>query len=228
VFLDFDGSLSPIVARPELAAPAPGAREAVAALVGVYSVVAVVSGRRTEDVRDLLRVEGVRYEGLYGIGDEPVGASSPHRDVEDAVAGVSGAWVEEKGSATSVHYRQSPDPPAARAQLLERLRPIAERSGFRLIEGKMTVELLPAGVALKGGVVERLVTDHGLRAALYAGDDVADLEAFDVLERARAHGVETVRVAVRGAETPAVLLDVADEIVEGPQGLVALLEELVP
>jgi len=228
VFLDFDGSLSPIVARPELASPAPGAREAVAALVGAYAVVAVVSGRRTEEVRDLLGVEGVRYEGLYGVGEEVVGASMPDGDVEDAVSGVAGAWVEQKGGTISVHYRQSPDPPAARAQLLKRLRPIADRSGLRLIEGKMTVELLPAGVALKGGAVERLMTDHRLRAALYAGDDVADLEAFDVLERARAHGVETVRVAVRGAETPAALLDVADEIVEGPEGLVALLEELVP
>jgi trehalose 6-phosphate phosphatase len=90
------------------------------------------------------------------------------------------------------------------------------------------VELVPANVALKGGAVERLLAEEELRAALYAGDDTADLEAFEALERARENGVETVRVAVRGEETPAALLDVADEIVEGPEGLVALLREMAP
>jgi trehalose 6-phosphate phosphatase len=97
-----------------------------------------------------------------------------------------------------------------------------------VIEGKQTVELVPEGVPLKGGVVRRLLSEHALRAALYAGDDSADLEAFTELGRARDDGVVVLRVAVRGTETPSELLDAADEIVDGPEGLVELLRELIP
>jgi len=149
--------------------------------------------------------------------------------VKGAIAAVPNAWAEAKGgNAVSVHYRQSPDPAEARRVLLERLSPIAEASGRRVIEGKQTVELVPEGVPLKGGVVRRLLSERSLRAALYAGDDSADLEAFEALERARDDGVEILRVAVRGVETPSDLLEAADEIVEGPDGLVELLRELIP
>ena len=60
ILLDFDGSLSPIVARPELAAPADGVREALAVLTGRYAVVAIVTGRRAEEVAELVAVPGVR------------------------------------------------------------------------------------------------------------------------------------------------------------------------
>jgi trehalose 6-phosphate phosphatase len=112
--------------------------------------------------------------------------------------------------------------------LLERLEPIGHVSGRRVIEGKQTVELVPDGVPLKGGVVGRLIEQFRLRAALYAGDDVADLEAFDELARAREHGVAALRVAVVGPETPPGLLAAADETVDGPDGLVELLRALVP
>jgi trehalose 6-phosphate phosphatase len=199
----------------------------LAELVRAYAVVALISGRRSEDLRRLVDVGGIRYEGLYGL------AAAPDReepDVERAIADVPNAWAEAKGGdAVSVHYRQSPDPTAARRMLLDRLTPVAEASGRRVIEGKQTVELVPSGVPLKGGVVRRLLAELGFGAALYAGDDAADLEAFTELERAGAeHGVQIVRVAVLGAETPSDLIENADETVDGPEGLVALLRELVP
>lgn len=192
-----------------------------------YAVVALISGRRSEDLRRLVDVDGLEYEGLYGL------AAAPTRDeaeVDRAIAAVPHAWAEAKGGdAVSVHYRQSPDPVEARRALLELLAPIAERSGRRVIEGKQTVELVPDGVPLKGGVVRRLISDHGLSAALYAGDDAADIEAFTELERAREEdGVRILRVAVRGSETPPDVIEAADEIVDGPDGLVELLRELVP
>lgn len=174
----------------------------------------------------MIDVDGILYEGLYGLPAAPL---REEPEVERAIADVSNAWAEAKGgNAVSVHYRQAPDPAEARRLLLERLAPVAEASGRRVIEGKQTVELVPEGVPLKGGVVRTLLSEHALRAALYAGDDAADLEAFAELERARNDGVAVLRVAVRGAETPSDLLDAADEIVDGPDGLVELLREMIP
>ena len=85
-----------------------------------------------------------------------------------------------------------------------------------------------AGVPLKGGAVRRLLQEFDLRAALYAGDDTADLEAFEELERARVRGIDVVRVAVRGAETPPALIEAADEVADSPEGLVELLRGLLP
>jgi trehalose 6-phosphate phosphatase len=116
---------------------------------------------------------------------------------------------------------------AARAALLVALQPIATDGGLRLIEGKMVLELVPPDRPLKGGAVERLAGEYALQAVLYAGDDHADLDAFAALDRLAREGVTTVKVAVRGPETPEALLDAADVAVDGPGGLVAFLSQLV-
>jgi trehalose 6-phosphate phosphatase len=231
VLLDFDGTLSDIVARPELARPVEGARDAVAGLVGVFGLVAVVSGRRGEDVEALLGVEGVRYAGQYGLeasaGTIPVSVPAEVRSVAEAAAEqVPGAWAEHKESGVAVHFRQAPDPGAARALLAHALEPAARAAGLEVIEGKMVLEIVPAGLPRKGGAVERLLRDHGAAAAMYAGDDLADLEAFEALDRLRAGGLRAVKVAVRGAEEWPALLGAADLVVEGPAALVELLRRL--
>jgi trehalose 6-phosphate phosphatase len=227
VLLDFDGSLAPIVAHPDLAAPAPGTREALTALVGRYAVVAVVTGRRAEEVAALLSVPGVRYEGLYGLqgfAPELLFALAPR--VETAAAAVPEAWVEDKGVSIAVHYRSAPDPVRARVRLMAALEPVASDAGLELVEGKMVLELVPADRPMKGGTVERIAGETDLEAVLYAGDDVADLDAFAAVDRLAAAGLATVTVAVRADETPAALMEAADVVVEGPQGLVDLLRRL--
>lgn len=228
--MDFDGSLSEIVARPELARAVEGVREVLEALAGRYRLVGIVTGRRSEEVAALLDVPHLRYFGLYGLESEDeahelVAAVAPL--VRTASSVVPEAWVEDKGSSVAVHYRQASDPVAARAALLVALQPVATDAGLRLIEGKMVLELLPADRPLKGGAVERLAGEHALQAVLYAGDDHADLDAFAALDRMARAGMDAVKVAVRGPETPAALVDAADVVVEGPTGLVALLGQLV-
>lgn len=225
--LDFDGSLSEIVAHPDLARPVDGAREALAALTLAYRVVAIVTGRRSEDVARLLDVPHVQFVGLYGMEEdapELVTAIAPR--VEAAAAAVPEAWVEDKGASIAVHYRRAPDPGSARRTLAVALQPIATDGGLDLVEGKMVVELVPQGRPMKGGAVERLAGQHELEAVLFAGDDRADLDAFGALDRLDARGTVTVRVAVRGTETPVELVDAADVVVDGPRGLVELLRQL--
>jgi trehalose 6-phosphate phosphatase len=139
---------------------------------------------------------------------------------------VPGAWVEDKGVSIAVHYRAARDHVEARAALILALTPVASDSGLELIEGKMVLELVPPDRPLKGGAIERLAGELALDGALYAGDDHADVEAFVALDRLAAQGRTTVKVAVRGEETPRALLDAADLVVDGPVGLVGLLDQL--
>jgi trehalose 6-phosphate phosphatase len=227
ILLDFDGSLSAIVARPDDARPVEGAREVLAALAVRYRVVAVISGRRSEEVAALLDVPKVRYFGLYGLEEaapELVAVVAPR--VQAAAAAVPEAWVEDKGASIAVHYRQAPDPAMARAQLIAALGEVASSAGLELVEGKMVVELVPAGRPRKGGAVERIVGENELSAALFAGDDMADVEAFHVLDSLAEQGLLAVKVAVRGEDTPRELLDGAAVVVDGPTGLVELLRQL--
>jgi trehalose 6-phosphate phosphatase len=204
-----------------------GARHAIADLAERYRVVAIVTGRASEEVASLLDVPHVEYVGLYGFEDaapELMTAIAPR--AEEAAAVVPDAWVEDKGASIAIHYRQASDPKAARASLLVALQPVATESGLDLIEGKMVVELVPPGRPMKGATVERLAGEHGLEAVLYAGDDHADLDAFSALERLADTGTIAVRVAVRGDETPSELIETADIVCSDPDDLVRLLRTL--
>ena len=226
ILLDFDGTLAPIVLRPEDAGPEPGAREAVRELVARYRLVGVISGRPVADLERMLGVDGVRFEGLYGLPATAPTVEPVRSDVEAIAQAVPGAWVEPKGVTLAVHYRQTTDPAVARSVLAPALAALAERIGHDLLEGKMVFELAPAGESRKGGAVERLVREHQLQAALYAGDDLPDLEAFAALDRLAEDGLFAVKVAVGGPETPEGLTKAADIVVDGPPGLVELLGTL--
>jgi trehalose 6-phosphate phosphatase len=228
LFLDFDGTLSEIAPRPELALPHPRARAALARLVGRYEVVAVVSGRPSEEVRRLLGVPGVSVVGLYGLppGDRPPLPPGVREAVREAASAVEGAWVEDKGASLAVHYRGAPDPGSAERRLRSRLERLARAEGLLLLRGRMVLELAPPKTPGKGAVVEAEATARALEACLYGGDDLADLDAFAALDRLRARGLHTVKVAVRSDEIPPALLRSADLVVEGPAGLADLLESL--
>jgi trehalose 6-phosphate phosphatase len=178
-------------------------------------------------VTALLDVPHLSLLGLYGLeGEAPELVTATRPRAEDAAAVVPEAWVEDKGVSLAVHYRQAPHPALARSRLLAALQPVATDVGLQLLEGKMVIELVPPGRPMKGGAVERLAGRHELDAVLYAGDDHADLEAFGALDRLEERGVLTVKVAVRGSETPPALADAADLVVDGPRGLVELLGQL--
>jgi trehalose 6-phosphate phosphatase len=229
ILLDFDGTLSEIVARPELAVPVDGAAEVLGALAERYRLVAIVTGRRSEEVAERFDVPGVRVIGLYGLETLDPGrlGVATLAGVRRAAGEVPGAWVEDKGGSVAVHYRQAADRDAARETLLVALAPVAVAAGLEAIEGKMVVELVPPGRPLKGGAIERLTGEHALAALLYAGDDLADLDAFAALDRAREAGALAVKVAVRGAETPVELIAAADVVADRPAGLLELLRSLL-
>jgi trehalose 6-phosphate phosphatase len=237
VFLDFDGTLSEIAPTPEDARAVEGLGPLLERLVARYRVVAVVSGRPAAQVAALVGVP-VRIFGLYGLEDERGPAADARQlaaaveeaipEIERAAAYVPGTRVERKGLSVAVHYRGVPEPEAARRVLLERLGAVVRARDLQVIEGKRVVELAAGPRPSKGDVLRRIARAEGLRYLLFAGDDLADLEAFDALEALTAEGLMGIRVAVRSAETPDRMVEQADLVVEGPRGLLDLLSRLVP
>lgn len=233
IFLDFDGTLSPIVPVAQEARPLPGTSEALIALAQRYAVVAIVSGRPVAFLGEHLPA-GVERHGLYGLeavvdGElvVPPGADSWRTVVDEVVAaaraeGPPGLDVEHKGLSLTLHYRRQPRLADAALRWAELA---ADRSGLELRRAKMSLELHPPVAVDKGTVVQARAA--GMTAVAYIGDDEGDLPAFAALDHLAAGGVVTVKVAVRTAETSGALLARADIRVDGPEGALALLRELI-
>ena len=239
VLVDFDGTLSPIVDRPEHAVPLPAARDALGALVGECALVGVVSGRPVQFLHDALALDGVEYVGQYGLERLAGGAVVAEPGVERYRAAIARAadaadaafpdlYVERKGSiAVTLHWRTA----SARAEVAEAwVAETAAREGLEVFPTRMAAELRPPVVMDKGMAVARLLGRAGesVALALFAGDDHGDLSAFRALsERRDSGGLEhAVCVGVRSAEAPPELLAAADVVVDGPAGVAGLLHEL--
>lgn len=219
--LDVDGTLAPIVARPELAAVPEATRAELARLADAYLLVACVSGRAGADASRLVGVEGVEYVGNHGLELDPRA-----RELAGEIArfrNAVGLPVEDKTLSLTYHYREAEDEQAARAQL----EAVAERAGAAGLEarwGRKVLEIRPPVRADKGTAVRALLERSGARLGLYAGDDTTDLDAFAGLAEA---GLEhAVRVAVASEEGPAELADAADLVVAGPEEIAGLLRQL--
>jgi trehalose 6-phosphate phosphatase len=234
LFLDFDGTLSNIVARPEMARPVPGAVDILSRLGHSYALVAIVSGRPDAQIKSLLPVPELEVVGLYGLVEAPPSQSAAEQEevaavreaVDRAAELVPGARVEDKGLSLAVHYRGVADVPAAEQTLSKALLALAGERNLRVMRGKMVLEVVPRMTPGKGSVIVQQQRARNLIAVLYAGDDVADLDAFSALDELARGGVATVKVAVRSAEAPPELLERADVTVAGPAGLVGLLSQL--
>ncbi len=220
IILDVDGTLAPVVSRPQDASVPPETRELLAGLVDRYGLVACLSGRTGEDAARVVGVEGVRYVGEHGLELAP-GAGEWAGRLADFAAGVD--WPHEEGKRLSLafHYRTADDVAAAESAL----RPVAERAlaqGLLPRWGRRVLEIRPPVDGDKGTAVRQLLAEGDLHRALYAGDDTTDLDAFRGLD-----GVElAVRIAIASDEAPDELGPAADFVVDGPAGLAAVLARL--
>ncbi len=208
ILLDFDGTLAPIVAHPDMAALDPNHRRIIEALSTKQGArVAIVSGRGAADVRKRVSIAGIHYAGnhgmeIFGPGVEEVSpearaarpalvriASALQRELEF----FSGVVLEDKGLSLTVHYRQAArDHVAAIRTRVESL--IESEPDLKLTYGKEVVEVRPDVESDKGRAVEFLLDAFAVppgAPVIYIGDDRTDEDAFAVL-RERAGGVGIV------------------------------------
>ncbi len=220
ILLDVDGVLAPIVPRPEDAQVPEETRCELVRLRDRYALVACVSGRPGAVARAIVGVEGLTYVGEHGLELEP--EAEPWAERLAAFAAATEEWPPERKRLTlSYHWRTAPDEAAATA-VLEQVAERARDAGLVPRWGRKVLELRPPIAADKGTAVRRLLGEHGLGRALYAGDDTTDLDAFRALE-----GLELgVRVAVASDESPEELRATADVVVRDTDELLELLRRL--
>jgi alpha,alpha-trehalase len=226
VFLDYDGTLTPIVRRPPLAVLSARMRDVLGELAGQCRV-AVVSGRDLEDVRKMVGLDNLAYVGSHGFEllgpqeqtpDRERGKAflpsleQAQRDLTAAVGAIPGAWVERKRFALAVHFREVD--PSDVPRLEELFNGVARRfPDLKRTGGKKVFELRPNVDWDKGKVVLYLLDMLHMNGSqvvpLYIGDDETDEDAFKALN---GRGI-TILVSDRDAESAAgyVLRDV-DEV----------------
>ncbi len=236
ICLDYDGTLTAIVPRPEDAHLSLAMRQTVRALAR-RATVAVISGRDLDDVRGRVALPDLIYAGSHGFdiagpglaaGDPGGGARFlPLLDAVEADLGrglvmVAGAQVERKRFSVAVHYRRAD--PADHGRIAEVVAGIAARhAGLRRGEGKMVWELLPDVDWHKGRAVRWLLDalgGHDL-APLYLGDDTTDEDAFAAIAD------RGVTILVRGDEPRATAAGLALDGVDQVQRFLAALTPLV-
>jgi trehalose 6-phosphate phosphatase len=237
VALDFDGTLSPIVADPAAARAYPGAVLALRQVAAVVGTLAVITGRPAASAVGLggfEAVPGLIVLGHYGLERWAGGTlDSPPSlpGVEAARAGLpglldragapDGVRIEDKGHAVAVHTRQAADPQAALDRLRDPLAGLAAQHGLAVEPGRMVIELRPQGMD-KGQALRTLVQQRKPSAVMFCGDDLGDVAAFDAVRELRREGIPGLTVFSGSAEVTA-LAQAADLVVDGPDGVVALL-----
>ncbi len=239
---DLDGTLAPIVEDPNAVALDPRAADALRALARRLAVTGIVTGRAAADARAITGVPGLLVIGNHGLERLDPRATEPMPAPEFAwVAATLERWMaavraavpdsgltfDAKGLSATVHYRRASEPATARARILAALAAAAD-DRIEVREGRMSVELRPAGAGDKGVAVREVVARHGLRGLVVAGDDTTDLDMFHAAAELRDAGhVRAAILAVGGgSEVPPAVADAADMVLASVAAFVDLLRRL--
>jgi trehalose 6-phosphate phosphatase len=216
IALDYDGTLTPIVERPDLAILSDEMRGTVKTLANQCTV-AVISGRDLDDVKGLVGIDSLFYAGSHGFDisgpagrwiDSQQGAEflpaldRAEKSLRSLEGDVPGVLVERKKFSIAIHYRQVEK---SRVQAVEAAvdQVLAEQAGLRKASGKKIFELQPdidwhKGKAL-GWLMEALDLYDSDVLPFYIGDDITDEDAFRVLQGC---GVGVIVKDDESGETP--------------------------
>ncbi len=223
LFLDYDGTLAPIVSRPELALCPSEVKKHLEKLRGLPRVyLAIISGRSLEDLREKVGVPGIIYVGNHGLEIENPGgrhkkvlSSAKRRELkritlnlQESLKEIPGIILEEKGPILSVHYRNVPQKFVTRIHHLMEEELQQWKNGWNMASGKMVWEMRPKVDFHKGKAVREILSTSPSQGLLpiYVGDDQTDEDAFRALKG------QGISVFIG----PGTLPSVADFFLQGP------------
>ncbi|MFH1360641.1 MAG: trehalose-phosphatase [Candidatus Omnitrophota bacterium] len=196
-FLDYDGTLTPIVATPDLAVLSEDMRQTLRELIKRYKV-SIVSGRATDDVKGKVKLDGIFYAGSHGFeivypsGEVKINEQAQkirsvideaHAKLEKRLAGIKGALAEHVKYTISAHYRLVADTDFPQFEKIVD-ETVREYPSLRKSSGKKVFELKPKIDWHKGKAVEWILKVIGTGEnilPIYIGDDTTDEDAFRVL-----------------------------------------------
>lgn len=203
---DYDGTLTPIVARPELAHLPENTRQLLRVLSRKPGfTLGIISGRALADLKDRVGLKGILYAGNHGLEIEGPDISFVNPLAEEvkpvframrqvlskALARVRGVIVEDKGLTLSVHYRLVDEEKSEEVRsIFERVVATARSLGkVRTTAGKKVYEVRPAVDWDKGKAIKLLMKRYGKGGRgsglvpIYLGDDLTDEDGFRAIER---------------------------------------------
>jgi alpha,alpha-trehalase len=198
VFLDYDGTLTPIVSQPENASLSDAMRETLNELAARVPL-AILSGRDLNDVRRCVAIDSILYAGSHGfdiagpggLRRETATELLPELDVAEkelraALDGISGARVQRKRFSIAAHYRNVSKNDLSKVHCA--VSDVLERHPeLRRLDGKQVCELLPGVDWDKGKAVlwllETLRAKRKNLSPIYVGDDSTDEDAFRAIEQ---------------------------------------------
>jgi trehalose 6-phosphate phosphatase len=244
VLLDIDGTLAPIVDNAAEAGVPEATRKLMISISRRYGLLACVSGRRASDARAMVAIGAITYVGSHGA--EMLGAGWTEALLDPALE----EWcpkidlfrresdtrelqrrrvrIEDKRAIVAFHWRGAPDEQAAR-EAVDALAAHASEQGLEVHWGRKVMEVRPPVRIDKGQGIATLLHGRTFAAALYAGDDTTDLDAFRVLRTLQSEGRigRALCVGVRSIDGPPEIEQEADIVVDGPDGMRDLLAALV-
>ncbi|HEV8574720.1 MAG TPA: trehalose-phosphatase [Dehalococcoidia bacterium] len=239
LFSDIDGTLAPIVPRPDEAEVTPRCRRLLQSLIDHGSKVALVTGRTLKTARAMAGLDSAAYAASHGLEVWVDGRYENTHDLEEYPRHVDqimrearglddeGVNVEVKGAGVAFHYRGAPDEEKARSAIMGVVEASATAQRFSLTEGRKVIELRPRTTVNKGTAVRHLAQRLDVKALVCLGDDLTDVDMFEAARGLAASGLPSANIAVRSNETAEELVAAADYIVDGVGGVEWFLAELV-
>jgi trehalose 6-phosphate phosphatase len=238
IAFDFDGTLSPIVPRPEDAALDPALSSLLRRLDPAVGWLAVISGRS----RDFLsaHLKGMLMLGSYGLELPPelsatgfpagfdgdrvrAELAAAGGELEAAVGRHPGSRLEVKPWGLALHYRGAgTDFDKARAAALAA--DVAERHGLKVQPGRLVLELKPREVVDKGWAMRLLAECLDPSAVFFAGDDLGDGPAWEAV---RAMPIPGLAVGIASPELPQDALAACNVVLKGREDLASLISALI-
>ncbi|MFH1854136.1 MAG: trehalose-phosphatase [Candidatus Omnitrophota bacterium] len=198
LFLDYDGTLTPIVSRPQLARLSPSLKKIIKNLNTHPRLnIAIISGRSLQDVKKMVGIRGLVYAGNHGLEIEQgsrrikksTGPSSRSLIknitlyLKAVLGGIKGVIVEDKGPTLSVHFRMAKPEHRAKIKAIfnKILKPYITSQRIRVTSGKMVLEARPAVEWHKGRAVMAIL-GRNKALPIYIGDDLTDIDAFRAIK----------------------------------------------
>ena len=197
LLLDYDGTLTPIVLRPELAVLSDDMRDVLKRIAKKYPL-AIISGRSLDDVRDMVNVDGIYYAGNHGFEiSNDVKLVNPDAEkikpviaeiceqMQSKIGHIQGSIVENKGITASVHYRMVLENDFLELEKIFKgvIASYVEKGKIRITKGKKVFEIRPNVEWDKGKAVKWVIAVLEKKGTpVYIGDDRTDEDAFIALK----------------------------------------------